>query len=249
MSKDEIRRKFLESSINRFGNLNNKIAETYGKHPFVVEGNKKVAECLSFYLEEKCNEFEKKEKIRLLDAGCAIGALSSLIALEKMPLDLLEKTELFLLDPSQKVLSETIKGNFSLPVPSEQNESLYWKKLEKLKTKLSSAHSIVSSVTEIPKGDNFFDLSLMNFVFHHIPDFDKQKAAVELMRVSNGFIGVSDIFFDAWEEEHKARHQENGIPFAEEEIIPKEKLMAYFNGLKVIKEFEAEKYYSFCLEK
>ncbi|MFA7686192.1 MAG: hypothetical protein WCX95_05355, partial [Candidatus Gracilibacteria bacterium] len=70
---------FLNSSIIRFGRHDDYIQEKLLVDFFAIKGNLMIVEGLRTYLKNNLEFFKNAEKIKILDVGPAIGAISTLL--------------------------------------------------------------------------------------------------------------------------------------------------------------------------
>lgn len=243
---------FITSSIIRFGSHRSYIQEKILMDIFAVKGNLKIAEGLRRYIQKNLAKLKILPKIRLLDAGPAIGALTTLFALREFhKFGLMDKVQVFLVDVSQRVIDKTQEGNFDFPkaLIDASIRSAILKKLKRSK-------GCVCSVSNLPFKDNYFDVVLAGFLFHHLHDDLKPLAAEQLQKVAkkNGFIGVAEEWFSDYKRFYAKEHANDEIPLAYESIIPMAKLIKLFSSANIAEHSRArnvskENYYYFCGEK
>ena len=236
---------YVASSNIRFGRLKNYIEEKLIVDKFAVQGNLKVAEGLRKYVQENLEELQKTPKIQILDVGPAIGAISSMLALQVLDeFDLLEKAQVHLQDVSMNVIEQTQRCNFFYP------ESLLRPDLKaKIFQKLRQSKFEISSAEKIPWKNNHFNIVLACFLFHHLHDSIKPLAAKEMSRVlkPNGFLGIAEEWFENYHEYSQA-HQNDPIPLAFESIIDYKHLSKMVPDLKIFfSEYSGKNNsYAFC---
>lgn len=221
---------FITSSIIRFGLLKDYIQEKLGVDYFAIEGNLGIARGIRFYLNNQKKRLAKLEKIKILDIGPAIGALTALLILQELGrLGLLSKARLILVDVSERVLNHTQQRDFQFP------DLLIDKKFKKpILSKLRLSKGIIASAHKLPLKDNSIDICTASFLFHHLHDRIKKPAATEIQRVvkPGGFIGIADEWFDNYDD-YAASHAQDEIPLAHESIIPYRSLRRLFPGIEV----------------
>lgn len=245
-SKTATPEEYIASSIIRFGRLHRYIEEKLLIDKFAIQGNLKMADGLRIYIQNNLEDLKAKKKINLLDIGPAIGAFSAMLALQVLDeFGLLQKAQIHLLDVSSKVIEETQKCNFFYPqsVLRPELKSKIFRKLRQCKVAIASAE-------KIPWKDNYFTLVLAGFVFHHIHDEIKPKAAKEAMRVlaPGGFLGIAEEWFKDYEE-YAAIHKEDEIPLAYESIISLNKMKKLLPTLQIFyahNKTPRENSYAFC---
>ena len=242
---------FITSSIIRFGSHKNYIQEKILVDFFAIKGNMKIAECLRKYIQKHLPELKALSKIRLVDIGPAIGALTTLFALQELDrFGLMDKTRIYLVDVSERVLDKTQEGDFFFP-KSLIDPSLKKVMLKKLKN--SKCHA--SSAVKLPFKDNHFDMVLAGFLFHNLHDDLKNPVADQLQRIvkKDGFIGVAEEWFENYKKEYALEHANDEVPLAYEAPIAMEKLVKYFDSMQITecsksKDIPKENYYYFCGE-
>lgn len=244
---------FVVSSVIRFGQHKSYIQEKLLTDVFVIKGNLKIAEGLRKYIRKHFNKLKSLPKIKLLDAGPAIGAFTTLVALQELHrFGLMNKAQVYLADVSERVLDKTKSGDFFFP-KSIIDISLKPAILEKLK----HCKGYVCSASKLPFKDDYFDMAAAGFLFNHIHDDMKPAVAGELQRVvkKNGFIGIADEwFFDDYKKSYGAQHAYDEIPPAYEAIIPMNKLIKLFTSIHIRgrskpRDVSTENYYYFWGEK
>ncbi len=237
---------YIASSIIRFGRHEKYIQEKLLIDFFAIKGNMMIAEGLRRYIEKNLDTLKKAKRIRILDIGPAIGAISTLIALQTLDeFGLMKKAQVHLIDVSEKVIDNTQQCNFFYPTSILKAEL----KTQILK-KIKESKGVISSAEKMPWKDSFFTIALAGFLFHHLHDSIKPKVANEIMRVlePNGFVGVAEEWFENYKEYAKI-HKDDKIPLAYESIISYEKLKSLFPNMKVTFSYGAdhnENSYTFC---
>ncbi len=181
---------FVASSIVKFGKLNEYIQEKLVSDFSAIKGNMLMAEGLRKYIQENLETLRAKQKIEILDIGPAIGALSTLFALQTLnEFGLMEKAQIHLFDVSAKVIEQTLNCKFFFP------DSIINPKLKNpIHQKLRQAKGEVGSAEKLPWKDEKFDIVLAGFLFSHIHDSVKPLVSKEMERVSKkgGFIGIAE---------------------------------------------------------
>jgi len=241
---------YKNSSIIRFGRLKTYIQEKILVDYFAIQGNLKMIEGLELYIEENLEVLKKQQKIKVLDVGPAIGALSTLLVLQSLSkYGLLEKTQVFLNDVSANVIDLTQQGDYTFP------ESLVATSLKgQINKKLREAKSHIGTAESLPWRENEFDISLACFLFHHLHDSIKPTIASEIVRVTKrgGILGVAEEWFKDYENEYAEKHQDDEISLAYESILSYKKLSKMLPQTEVIYTYginQKENSYAFCAMK
>jgi SAM-dependent methyltransferase len=238
---------FVASSIIRFGRHRDYIQEKILVDYFAIHGNELVAKGLEKYIKENLKHLQGLKKIKLLDVGPAIGALSTLVALQSLSkFGLMEKTSVYMIDVSENVIDLTQSGNFFFPT------SLVDVKLKsKILQKIKNSHAVVGSASEMPWKDERFDITLACFLFHHLHNEIKAPVANEISRTlaPNGFLGIAEEWFDNYDRDYAKYHKEDKIPLAYESIVSYKgllELLPEFNEFFSHDKENREQAYVFC---
>lgn len=242
---------YINSSIIRFGSLQNYIQEKMTVDTFAIRGNLGIAHGLRFYLKNQRERLRQQDKIVILDVGPAIGALTAMLVMQELAdMDLLEKVRVVLVDVSERVLEKTQERDFEFP-------SLLIRPPYKSKilSKLRTSKAILGSCHNLPIKNDSVDFCTAGFLFHHLHDDIKKATAEEMQRVvkTGGFIGVAEEWFDDYDD-YAATHQDDEIPLAYESLISYRKLRGLFPKLEIFESHNPIKrgkkpndtYYYFC---
>jgi ubiquinone/menaquinone biosynthesis C-methylase UbiE len=213
---------------------------------FVIEGNLGIARGVRFYIQNQKSRLEKLDQIKILDAGPAIGALTTLIVLQEFArAGLIDKVKVVLLDVSERVVERTQRRDFEFP------DILIDKSFKsKIQTKLRLSKGIVHSVEQMPIKDESIDFTVAGFLFLNLHDDIKKAAAAELQRVTKpgGFIGIAG----EWYEDHsdyQDLHKHDEIPLAYESLISYRKCRGLFKQTEIFDAHNPKKndnFYYFC---
>lgn len=243
---------YINSSIIRFGGLDNYIEEKLFSDYFVIEGNLGITRGVRMYIYNQKRRLDALQTITVLDVGPAIGAMTSLLVMQELArANLLHKTKLVLLDVSERVIHKTQTRQFQFPA-ALINSLLKFQIYEKLRR----SKGVISSCEKIPLKTNSVDISLAGFVFTNLHDQVKIPAAREIQRITKpgGFIGVAEQWFKQNEyKEFLKNHHEDEIPLAYESSISYRRLKNMFLKTEI---FEAnspirrgtknQNFYYFC---
>lgn len=209
-----------------------------------------MIEGLEIYIQDNLELLKNQQRIKILDVGPAIGALSTLLALQALDkYGLLDKAQVFLNDISANVIDLTQQGDFSFP------ECIISSKLKgKINKKLREAKSHIGTAEELPWRENEFDISLACFLFHHLHDDIKPDVAKEIVRVTKrgGFLGIAEEWFQDYKSDYAEKHQGDEISLAYESIISFKKLSKMLPQTEVFYKYgtnQKENSYAFCAVK
>jgi len=222
---------FLNSSIIRFSRHDDYIQEKLLVDFFAIKGNLMIIEGLRTYIKNNLEYFKTVEKIKILDIGPAIGAISTLLTLQLLDeFSLLDKASIWLLDASQRVLDKTHDGDFFYPTSILKPELK-----DPIIKKIRAAKTEIGTAEKNPWPDNTFDIVIAGFLFHHLHREIKPLAAKETTRVlrPNGFLGIAEEWFEDYGEEYAKYHKNDKIPLAYEDIIAYEELSFMFPGINI----------------
>lgn len=115
---------------------------------FAIKGNLMIIEGLRTYIKDNLAPFKEIPKIKILDVGPAIGAISTLLVLQLLEeFSLMDKTTVYLLDASQRVIDKTLEGDFFYP-PSLLKPELK----ERIMKKIRNSKAEIGLVENIPWG-------------------------------------------------------------------------------------------------
>ncbi len=247
-AKNATPEQYAASSIIRFGRLKTYIQEKILIDYFAIEGNLTMVESFKEYIERNLKELRKRKKIKILDAGPAIGAISTLLCLQALEeFELLEKAQVHFIDLSTNVIDCTQQCDFTFP-DSIVNPELKSKILKKLRD--SKAH--IGSAEDMPWKAESFHVVIACFLFHHLHDKTKPLVAQEMIRVlkPNGFLGIAEEWFKSYEK-YKALHKNDRISLAYESLISLNKLSKFFLNNLVLSSQQKPKNncYTFCATK
>ena len=171
---------------------------------------------------EHASFFKRIPEFKLIDVGPAIGAISTMLALKVLDsYGLLSRTKITLVDISQRVLEKNKRGEYDIAnekfVARSFGSRDYFRMLKH--------HVVMASDTlccAVEDGmptleDDSFDLALMCFFGHHVPDEYKQAAFDAVTRVTGGAICLADETKEAHEAFLRARAKDEPTDPAPEE--------------------------------
>ncbi len=221
------RLRFGIESNARFKDLDYYMAEKARMDPFVLHGHHRITEQLDWCLDRFRERFTQAEEIHLLDVGPAIGAISTFAQLKILKRHrLLHKLKLSFVDVVPQVLDKTAAFRFDYPDfldPEHEIES-------DARRLFAAARMYHCPVAEIPQPERTFDIVISGYVFHHMHPEDQQKSANRIGDVmhAGAFLGVTDEFFQDYENDFARKHAHDAIPIPIEAPIRLETLLSYF---------------------
>lgn len=253
------RKDYEETGKKRFSRLDSHINKTHVDWKMRIQSNIDLASLLGKYIKNNLSEFNKKERIKLIELGSSLGAITTLLALMEITrAGLLDKVDIWLLDIYRKGLDDTKKLQFNIDLIL--NEGKFGSESDKklLKTKLKSASIIKANILKLPRNLPRFEIVLSGFTHHHLNIYDKKIACVEMENIARkgAFIGVGDLFFNysdfiKWLKKHRneKNNKNEKIPYAIESFIPLEEHINLFEKSDLLFQLFKNNYYCFCLVK
>lgn len=186
---------------------------------------------------EHAGFFNRIPRIRLLDAGPAIGAISAMLVLEVLDeYGLLSKTEVTLWDVSQRVLDKNVAGTFNIKNEEFMTDAFrsrdYYRMLKQALT--YNVRAVCGPIEDgLPSSEiGEFDIVLACFLIHHVSNEYKQAVANVLRSVTKGALFVADETPAVYDEHGFAeQHSGDEVPLAPEEPIELDASKALFVGM------------------
>lgn len=181
---------------------------------------------LEFRLQQARPDFFRRiQNINLMDIGPAIGAISTMLALKVLDeYNLPDRVKIYLVDVSEAVLNKNTSASFG-----EEEYGGREKVVElfgsvesflRLRECLKKATPICGAIDDgIDLPTDCIDITVANFLFHHIPGRGKLAAMNEIVRMTRGGIFVADEHFEDYQGEFGAAHAHDEIPLAPEQPI------------------------------
>lgn len=253
------RKKYEDTAQKRFSKLDAHIDKKHVDWKMRIQSNVDFASLLGKYIKNNLSEFNNKGRIKLIELGSSLGAITTLFALREIArVGLLDKVDIWLLDIYKKGLDDTKKLKFNIDLIL--NEDKYCGKYDKtlLKTKLRSATIIKANILKLPQKLPVFDILLSGFTHHHLNICDKKIACLEMEKIARqgALIDVGDLFFDyssfmKWLKKHKneKNNKNERIPYAIESFIPIRTHINLFENSDFLFQILKKNYYCFCLVK
>lgn len=253
------RKSYEETAKKRFSRLDSHIDENHVDWQMRVQSNADCASLLGQCFKNNLFQFNKKERIKLIELGSSLGAITTLFALREINrFGFIDKVDVWLLDIYRKGLNDTkkLKFNVDLILSDGRFGSDYDKKL--MKEKLKSASIIKANILKLPPKLPQFDILLSGFTHHHLNIYDKKIACLEMEKIARkgAIINVGDLFFDylnfiKWLRKHVNEKNKNNekVPYAIESFIPMKAHINLFEKSDFLFHVSKECYYCFCLVK
>lgn len=233
----------LRAAVIRYGNLDDYIQEKLTQDYFMVEANAQVTRGVKNYIKMQQTRLENVNRIRVMDVGIGVGALSSLMILNELAkASLLEKTSLILVDPSERVLEKTQTLQFQFPklLVEQGHENLIREKIRRSKTIQACADTLHYQKSRV-------DLLVCHFVFSLIHPSKRSASAEKLQSLlkSNGFLGFAD--HHPKNHTHRLRsHQYDDIPLAHEIPLTPQAAQKLFSKIQPFDHGKTNTHHYFC---
>ena len=233
MKKEKIYQLVADRNQKRFETHNEYITEKLIHDDFVSNAIIRLSKRLKKYLSENLSYYQNLESIKLLDVGPAHGAIGTCYALAVLDeFNLLDKTELIMVDPVKSVLEDNKALNFPLESSMEIIQKKLCEKnivsknifsnLDAVKRIFNNAVLVDKNIQDVNEGvvdiEPDIDILIYTFTLHHIHPDHKTPAmqkTIDLLKI-NAFFGFADEWFqdEYFERFIKGRdHLNDPIPF------------------------------------
>ena len=251
------RRLFEETAKNRFSSLDTHLGSSHPDFDFRLEINAHLREGVDSYVKKNKEYLERQEKIKVVELGASLGAISSLYVLDELhKAGLTNKVELTLLDICSEPLERTKQLDFELQGICEK--AGFGIPVETLRKILQNARIIEGNALETQEPDNGYTLSLAPFTHHHLNIYDKEIACKELERITakNGGIVVGDLTFSyddfvEWLRKHRTECNSQGqrVPYAVESFVSLDQHKSFFSDSSPIFKQQCPQHYVFAMQR
>lgn len=251
------RRLYEETARGRFSSLDTHLGSNHPDFNLRLEVNAHLRDAVDFYITQNREHLGSQDKIRVLELGASLGAISSLYILDGLyKAGLADKVELTLLDICREPLERTKRLDFNL-------EGLYKRAdfsipIECLRKILQTARIIDENNSETKLPDNYYTISLAAFTHHHLNIYDKRIACRELERITaeNGLIIVGDLTFSydefvEWLRKHQTERNSKGerVLYAVESFVSLEQHQDFFRKSPPLIRKQYSQHYVFAMQK
>ena len=211
-------------AVRRFPQSVNRdyIAEKYFEDKWVSEGNNALALGLEQYVSDNLDELRSKDTIKVLDIGPCGGAITTLFALKALAkYNLLDKTEVYLLDIVPEVLNVTKAGDFNIPQEMIDEYGLHFagRSGDEYKELMRSdrVYAIVGDGEKLPEEVKEMDIAIAGYVHHHMNLHARKQLAEQTEEAvrERGFVGVVDFYvasFQDYMDWYKPHFKKCGTP-------------------------------------
>ncbi len=245
-------RMYLTSATTRFSGWISPFDPNYLDWARRVKIQKNLSKSLKVALESEMREFQKREQIKIIYLGAALGSISSYFSLAVLKeYGLLNKSKVFLYDLLPEPLGLTKQGLFEFSQEAAQSTGLLEVFSPKeYKAALANCEIVTGNITNLPEDFADFDIAVAPYIHHHLNIFDKRLACQEMQRIlrQGGIALIGDLTFDydsflTW----LAYHITEDLPYALESFIPLQEHMNFFKSPKFMNRFQGDIFYNFSV--
>ncbi len=251
------RRLYEKTARTRFSSLDTNIKTNHPDFDLRLKVNAQLRETVDFYLKQNRKYLENEKKIKVIELGASLGAISSLYVLDSLyKTGLVDKVELTLLDICLEPLQRTKKIDFD--ISRVHGKAGFAIPVEKLRKILQYARIVKGNSLETNLPNNVYNISLAAFTHHHLNIFDKKLACKELERITaqNGGIVVGDLTFSykefvEWLRKHRTEHNSmgKGVLYAIESFVTLEQHKSFFRSSFLLLKRSGHQHYVFSMMK
>lgn len=251
------RRLYEETSRGRFSSLDTNLNPNHPDFNLRLEANAHLRDAVDFYLRYNRRYLQEQDKIKVIELGASLGAISSLYVLDGLhKVGLIDRVELTLLDICGEPLERTKQLDFDLQGIYEKADFII--PVETLRKILQSARIVEGNALETQEQDNEYTISLAPFTHHHLNIYDKEIACKELERITaeNGGIIVGDLTFTyndfvKWLRKHQTERNSQGqrVPYAVESFVPIDKHQDFFSDSLALFTRQYPEHYVFVMQR
>jgi len=251
------RRLYEETARGRFSSFDTHLNPDHPDFSLRLEVNAHLRDAIDSYLEQNSEYLKRQDKIKVVELGASLGAISSLYVLDGLYMaGIANKVELTLLDICGEPLEMTRQLEFDLQeICKKANFSVPIKTLGKI---LQDAKTVKGNALETQQPDNSYTISLGAFTHHHLNIYDKEIACRELERITaeNGGIIVGDLTFSyddfiEWLTKHQTERNSQGqrVPYAVESFVSLEQHQDFFRDSSLIFKRQYPQHYVFAMQR
>lgn len=251
------RRLYEETARDRFSSLDTHLDPDHPDFNLRLEVNAHLRDAVDFYIEQNREHLGRQDKIRVVELGASLGAISSLYVLDGLyEAGLADKVELTFIDICREPLERTKRLEFDLEGAHKQAD--FRIPIERLRKILQTARIIEENNSETQLAGNYYTISLAAFTHHHLNIYDKKLACRELERITakNGGIIVGDLAFSyddfvKWLRKHQTEHNSQGqrVPYGVESFVSLEQHQEFFRDSSQLFKQQYPQHYVFVMQK
>src|SRR3989344_4356082 len=236
------RRLYEGTARDRFSSLDTHLNPDQPDFNLRLEVNAHLKDAIDSYIKQNMGYLQGQDKIRVIELGSSLGAISSLYVLDGLhEAGLADKVELTLVDICSEPLEKTKQLDFDLQeIYKKANFSV---PVETLRRILQDAKIIQGNSLVTQQPDNSYTISLSAFAHHHLNIYDKEIACRELERITaeNGGIIVGDLTFSyddfvEWLTKHQTERNSQGqrVPYAVESFVSLKQHQDFFRDSSLV---------------
>lgn len=251
------RRLYEKTAKNRFSSLDTHLDSNHPDFNLRLKVNAHLRDAVDSYVKQGREYLEGQDKIKVVELGASLGAISSLYVLDGLHrAGLVDKVELTLLDICREPLERTMRLDFDLQgIYEKANFSIPVEVLEKI---LQDAKIVQGNALETRQLDNSYTISVAGFTHHHLNIYDKEIACRELERITteNGGIIVGDLTFSyddfvEWLRKHQTERNSEGqrVPYAVESFVSLEQHQDFFSNSSLLFKQQYQQHYVFAMRR
>jgi len=251
------RRLYEETARGRFSSLDTHLDPDHLDFNLRLEVNTHLREAINHYIEQNREYLKRQGKIKVVELGSSLGAISSLYVLDGLyKTGLVDKVELTLLDICREPLERTRRLDFDLQGVYEKVD--FGIPVENLRKIMQNLKIVEGNALETQQLDNSYTISLAPFTHHHLNIYDKEIACNELERITakNGGIIVGDLAFSyddfvEWLRKHQTECNSQGqrVPYAVESFISLEQHQDFFSSSSLLFKQKYPEHYVFAMRR
>lgn len=251
------RRLYEQTAREGFSSLDIHLNSDHPDFNLRLEVNAHIRDVVDFYVEQNREYLQRQDKIKVIELGASLGAISSLYVLDGLyKAGLVNKVELTLLDICREPLEKTKRLDFGLEGLYKQAD--FSIPIEILRRILQNVKIIEGNALETQQPNNHYTISLSAFTHHHINIYDKEIACRELERITtkNGGIIVGDLTFSydefvEWLRKHQTERnaQGQGVPYAVESFVSLEQHQGFFSESSPLFKQQYPEHHVFAMQK
>lgn len=251
------RRIYEETAKVRFSSLDTNCNPNHPDFMLRLEVNAHLKEPIGSYVKRNKEYLGKKRKVKVIELGASLGAISSLSVLEELyHAGLIDKVDLTILDICKEPLDKTKAIDFDLlGLYNRANLTIPFGTLKKI---LENTQVIEGNALDTQQPDDEYTISIAAFTHHHLNIYDKEIACRELERITSnrGIIIVGDLTFSyeefiKWLGKHQTELNSKGqrVPYAVESFISLQQHQNLFCNSSPIFKKEYPQHYIFAMER
>lgn len=250
------RRLYQETAKIRFSSLDTTLVPGHPDFNLRLEINTHLRDAADYYVKHNKTRFESKDKIKIIELGASLGAISSLYISDGLYRLGYDNIELTLLDICAEPLEKTKRLDFDLQ--GIHNEANFAAPIELFRKVLRNAVIVKENFLATQFSPATYTLSLAPFTHHHLNIWDKKIACKELERITEnlGGIIVGDLTFSyeefvEWLKRHQTERNSQGerVPYAVESFVCLGKHQSFLRNSSTLFNQQYPEHYVFAMQK